>query len=239
MLFQSRHTLAHLTHHPAPSEAAGEAAERGKFALQKGPSPISSGQRVLLTQSCLTHYLGKNTFPLWIQILSCSAPLGFPWKLMSRVSLWQFHLLLHEQSKKDVAKECWVCQFPVCSTVTDRSSPPSWTGPQYARRWPGEQSAPLALPRRWFGNVPGAWPCRAGARVHSQLSAAVWEQSPGHRPCRLDTFLQLLSQAKSQESTCSFTYSCQGGKNRLNPGCSHWLPIPGCCQRLSRGLTQH
>lgn len=105
--------------------------------------------------------------------------------------------------------------------------------------WPGEQSAQSGVPKCWFGSVPGAWPRRAGARVCSQLSATVWEPSPGHRPCRLDTFLQLLSGAKSQESTCCFTYSCQGGKNRLNPGCSHWLPIPRCCWCLPRALTQH
>lgn len=80
----------------------------------------------------------------------------------------------------------------------------------------------------------------AGARVRSQLSAAAREQSPGHspRPCRLDTFPQLLREAKSQESTCCFTYSCQRGKNRLNSGCCRH-PIPCHCQLLSRVLLQH
>lgn len=80
----------------------------------------------------------------------------------------------------------------------------------------------------------------AAAHLRSQLSKAGREQSPGHSlpPCRLDTFLQLLREAKSQESTCCFTYSCQRGRNRLNPGCCQ-LPIPCCCRLLSCAPMQH
>lgn len=93
--------------HSALSVFGGEAAEKGKSVLQKGPSPTSPGQRVLLTQSCLTwltreipRYPDKNVFPPWIHTLSCPEPLRFPWSLIFRASLWKIHLLLCERSKK-------------------------------------------------------------------------------------------------------------------------------------------
>lgn len=136
------------------------------------------------------------------------------------------------------------------------STPISYAHHRYWRELPTLQNWPIvcqgvAMRAEWpiAASSPKAliWGCplvaasrRAGACVHSQLSAAAREQSPGHspRPCRLDTFLQLLREAKSQESTCCFTYSCQQGKNKLNPGCCR-LPIPCRCQLLSCALMQH
>lgn len=58
---------------------------------------------------------------------------------------------------------------------------------------------------------------------------------PRAQPAGLDTFLQLLREAKSQGSTCCFTYSCQRGENRLNPAAELPSLAPaGFCPALYR-----
>jgi len=151
---------------------------------------------------------------------------------MSRASPREFHLSLSEQSKKML------------------STPLSHVHHQYRRELPTLQNWPIrcrgdarksglpgscqlshstglavslggCLPRGWGTRVLTAESCGAGAEPRA------W-------PCRLDTFLQLLREAKSQKSTCCFTYSCQRGKTRLKPGCCRLpsLAADGFCPVL-------